>query len=149
MSQSSKDFTPQIQGSRPPAPAEIYKAEGPAIEYIGDINDDVRVRVVAPHTRHEDIAERIGEQFDRASVAVQRVARETRQKAERGARSTAETIREHPVATVAIIGGIATVALAGARLLRTSHQDTPQPLAQKLPSAPKKVVRAKSARKKA
>ncbi len=75
-----------------------------------------------------EIAEKVSRSFNRAALSVQERTRQTVERAQRNARTTATTAREHPVMTAAVIGGIATAVYAGTRLFQARRNGDEQPL---------------------
>jgi ElaB/YqjD/DUF883 family membrane-anchored ribosome-binding protein len=104
---------------------------------------------------HDPFVERVGEVYDKAAERVSQFAQRTSERAQSGAQATAEAVKAHPVMTVAVIGGLATAAIAGASLFRSQRRDAAQrePIADRddlITAKPRKTVaKAASSKRKA
>jgi ElaB/YqjD/DUF883 family membrane-anchored ribosome-binding protein len=103
--------------------ANAHEGLSRAYEFAGDVTDvagnestTIKARLektaAAASGRTAELADQVTEAATAASKVVKRKASETAAKAREGAHATAEAVREHPGATAAILGGIATAAVA-------------------------------------
>jgi ElaB/YqjD/DUF883 family membrane-anchored ribosome-binding protein len=113
--------------SHPLQPAHgFYDKNGPVNAIIGDVDDDVMSarddhgRFVAhlDSDRTERFTNRVTDGVSRVAKSAQKTAKRTATQVQNGAKTTAQAVREHPVMTVAVLGGLATAAYAGVRIYK-------------------------------
>jgi hypothetical protein len=122
--------------------SSYYNMNGPIADVIADIDDEVRIRGRDGRFVSDGdipVIDRVAESISRAAKSVQQTAKTSATRAQQGARSTAQAAREHPAMTAAVLGGIATAAIAGVRLYK-ARQAPAQNFVE--PATPKRRVTA-------
>jgi hypothetical protein len=113
------------QGSALHPVSSFYNTGNPVGDVIADIDDEVRIRGRDGRFVSDSdmpVIDRVAEGISRAAKSVQQSAKTSATRAQLGARSTAQAAREHPAMTAAVLGGIATAAIAGVRLYKARQQ---------------------------
>jgi ElaB/YqjD/DUF883 family membrane-anchored ribosome-binding protein len=106
--------------------SSFYSANGPIGDVIDDFDDDVHVvrdrngRFAAGD--ESPVIERVADGISRAAKSVQKTAKVTAVRAQDGARTTAQAVRDHPAMTAAVLGGLATAAYAGVRIYKARQE---------------------------
>jgi hypothetical protein len=121
---SKSQLDPEKGGELHPV-SSFYNAGTPVADVIADIDDEVRIRgrdgrYLAEHDM--PVIDKVAEGISRAAKSVQQNAKTSATRAQQSARTTAQTVREHPAMTAAVLGGLATAALAGVRMYKARQE---------------------------
>jgi ElaB/YqjD/DUF883 family membrane-anchored ribosome-binding protein len=104
----------------------FYDKNGPVNAIIEDVDDDVlsarddhgRFAVRLDSDRTERFTNRVTDGVSRVAKSAQKTAKRTATQVQNSAKTTAQAVREHPVMTAAVLGGLATAAYAGVRIYK-------------------------------
>jgi ElaB/YqjD/DUF883 family membrane-anchored ribosome-binding protein len=143
----------------PEAIRDADHVQAKSVKLIDDVENNLRAQQYGTVGHYDQDAtdpfvERVGEVYDKAAERVSQFAQRTSERAQSGAQATAEAVKAHPVMTVAVIGGLATAAIAGASLFRSQRRDAAQrePIADRddlITAKPRKTVAKASGKRKA
>ncbi len=109
--------------------AEAEQLHSKSVKLLDDVEHNLRAQQFGTvghydHDTPDAFAERVGEVYDKTAERVTQFAHRTTERAQSGAHATAEAVKAHPIMTAAVIGGLATAALAGASMFRSQRRDS-------------------------
>jgi ElaB/YqjD/DUF883 family membrane-anchored ribosome-binding protein len=145
--------------SGPESSIEAENLQAKSVKLIDDVEQNLRAQQYSTVGHYaqdaaDPFVERVGVVYDKAAERVSQFAQKTSERAQSGAQATAEAVKTHPVMTFAVIGGLATAAIAGASLFRSQRRDASQrqPIVDRddlITAKPRKTVAKASSKRKA